>query len=316
MADHAKILKAVKEKKAAIAEQERLGAEWSEQLQMLLEMDDPGALAEFRTEMDSSIATHAASAKRLREELAALETQLPKSPEPEPVVPKFDPEKHPLLRKAAVEEPEKAIVFATGDMVEAQWSDKSWYKAKIQSVLGSASAPKYLVRFVDYDDTMTIDYSAVRPIQSKRKRDADSGAANPSIASAASSSHIISGAPTVNLVQTAKTEAITQGEPKKPSRVPTKGTLKKRASAWQDFQSSKTSKKMPKKESMFRTSTDVGSRVGFTGSGRPMTETHKRTRYDKNAEVGNAGESGHSASYDPRPEGRRSPYGSPPHKRY
>lgn len=225
---------------------------------MLLEMDDPGALAEFRTEMDSSIATHAASAKRLREELAALETQLPKSPEPEAIVPKFDPEKHPLLKKT-VEEPEKAVVFATGDMVEAQWSDKSWYKAKIQSVLGSASAPKYLVRFVDYDDTMTIDHSAVRPIQAKRKRDADSGAANPSTASAASSSHIISGAPTVNLAQTAKTDAIAQ-EPKKPSRVPTKGTLKKRANAWQDFQSSKTSKKMPKKESMFRTSTDVGSR--------------------------------------------------------
>jgi survival of motor neuron-related-splicing factor 30 len=50
--------------------------------------------------------------------------------------------------------------------------DRSWYKAKIQSVLGSASAPKYLVRFIEYDDSITVDRNAERALPNKRKRDA------------------------------------------------------------------------------------------------------------------------------------------------
>jgi hypothetical protein len=40
-----------------------------------------------------------------------------------PAGPKFDPERHLLLRKtAAKQEPDKAVAFSTGDIVEAQWT--------------------------------------------------------------------------------------------------------------------------------------------------------------------------------------------------
>jgi hypothetical protein len=49
--------------------------------------------------------------------------------------------------------------------------------------------------------------------------------------------------------------------------VPNKGQLKKSVGNWKDFQSKGVRKKIAKKESMFRTSSAFGSRVGFTGSG-------------------------------------------------
>lgn len=120
----------------------------------------------LKDEAEKNVAEHDAALAKLRSQLEALQAELPQADEPS--APKFDPEKHPLLRKTLEkQEPEKAVVFTTGDMVEAQWTDKSWYKAKIQSSFGSSSAPKYLVRFVEYDDTMTVDASAVRPLPSK-----------------------------------------------------------------------------------------------------------------------------------------------------
>ncbi|KAH7384589.1 hypothetical protein BKA66DRAFT_417020, partial [Pyrenochaeta sp. MPI-SDFR-AT-0127] len=227
-------------------------------------------------------------------EIEALDSELPETAEP--AVPKFDPEKHPLLRKTVEKlEPEKAVVFSTGDMCEAQWTDKSWYKAKIQSILGSVSAPKYLVRFIEYDDTMTVDRSAVRPLPSKRKREPEPAAAL-SNAPVTSTPHVISGPASINPNAQAARKNTTNDdtEPKQASRVPNKGILKKRANNWNDFQA-KAGKKMPKKESMFRTSTDIGSKVGFTGSGKGMTETHKRKRYDHKADADNDDEYAESA---------------------
>lgn len=215
----------------------------------------------MRTELSTYKASHDTALSRLRPELAALESQLPRAPDPD--APKFDPEKHPMLRKTMEkQDPEKAVVFSTGDMCEAQWTDKSWYKAKIQSILGSASAPKYLVRFLEYDDAMTVDRTAVRPLPNKRKRDLESAAASQPAASVTSTPHVISGPASINpnAPMAKKNAGGEDSEIKPPSRVPTKGLLKKRATAWNDFQAKAGKKGIARKESMFRTSTDAGSR--------------------------------------------------------
>jgi survival-of-motor-neuron-related-splicing factor 30 len=253
-------------------------------------------------EFEMYINMHEAALARLRPELADLQAQLPQASKT--AAPKFDPEKHPLLRKAAEkQEPEQPVTFSTGDMVEAQWTDRSWYKAKIQSVLGSASAPKYLVRFIEYEDSITVDRNAVRALPSKRKREPEPAAAPSPAVPVTSTPHVISGPASINPnAQLAKKNIADDEEVKPKSRIANKGQLKKRMSNWQDFQA-KTGKKIPKKDSMFRTSTEAGSRgrpicklslnladigaVGFTGSGKGMTETLKRTRYDHKADAEN-----------------------------
>ncbi|KAF1936280.1 hypothetical protein EJ02DRAFT_438650 [Clathrospora elynae] len=291
MADQVKQTKlAINSKRQEVQTQEAARAEWVDQIAEIEKLIEGGADQEemkgMRVEIDESIAKLDVILNRLRPELAALEAQLPQSAEP--AGPKFDPEKHPLLRKTMEkQEPEKAVVFSTGDMCEAQWTDRSWYKAKIQSILGSVSAPKYLVRFIEYDDTLTVDRSAVRPLPSKRKREAEAVSAPLPSAPVTSTPHVISGPASMNPNAPASknTAATDDMEGKKPSRVPNKGTLKKRQSAWTDFQTKVSKKGIAKKESMFRTSTEAGSRVGFTGSGKGMTETHKRTRYDLKADA-------------------------------
>ncbi|KAG9388485.1 TUDOR multi-domain protein [Pyrenophora tritici-repentis] len=287
MADNTKHLKnAINAKRQEIAQQEAQRAEWADSLTEIEKLSELQGESEdmkaMRVEMLESIAAHDARLKKLRPELAALEAELPQAPA-EPAGPKFDPEKHPLLRKTMEKvEPEKVVVFNIGDICEAQWTDRSWYKAKIQSILGSVSAPKYLVRFIEYDDTLTVDRSAVRALPTKRKREAEPASAPAPSTPVTSTLHVISGPASMNPnAQAAKNAgAADDGETKKASRVPNKGTLKKRMSAWNDFQNKATKKGIAKKESMFRTSTAAGSRVGFTGSGKGMTETHKRTRYD------------------------------------
>lgn len=270
MADHLKQTKnAINAKKHEIAREEASRADWAEQLaQMDALLKDTGGSGEMqamRSEMVDNIAAHDARLNKLRPELAALEAQLPEAAAPaEPAGPKFDPEKHPVLRKALEkQEPEKPVSFSIGDICEAQWTDRSWYKAKIQSILGSVSAPKYLVRFIEYDETMTVDRTAVRPLPTKRKREPDT-VSTPTPAAAVTSPHVISGPATTNPALAAKntknTAAAEDMANKRPSRVPTKGALKKRASAWADFQNKVSKKGVTKKESMFRTSTDAGSR--------------------------------------------------------
>ncbi|CAO2655580.1 Nn.00g043830.m01.CDS01 [Neocucurbitaria sp. VM-36] len=303
MADHVKQTKnKIGDLKRSIQHEEAQRDEWASTIPAM-EAEIAGLKSgpeqdewkKMKADAERSVATFNASIARFQEQLAALEAELPQTPEP--AVPKFDPEKHPLLRKAVEkQEPEKAVVFSTGEMCEAQWTDKSWYKAKIQSILGSVSAPKYLVRFIEYDDTMTVDRSAVRPLPSKRKRESEpTGPPQPAVP-VTSTPHVISGPASINPnAQTTKNSASNEtDEPKQASRVPNKGILKKRATNWKEFQA-KAGKKMPKKESMFRTSTEFGSRVGFTGSGKGMTETHKRQRYDHKADADNDEEYNESA---------------------
>lgn len=232
-----------------------------EELQLLIEAQ--GETEEhilMRDEMHGEVAKEDKQINKLRTEVTRLEEQLPQASKPD--TPKFDPEKHPLLRKTLEkQEPEKVVAFSTGDICEAQWTDKSWYKVKVQSVLGSASAPKYLVRFIEYGDTLTVDRTAIRPLPNKRKQNIDVAPAAQSVTPTASSPHVISGPASVNPgVQAAKNAANGAEEPAKPSRVPTKGALKKRQSNWNDWQTKLNKKGVTKKESMFRTSTEAGSR--------------------------------------------------------
>ncbi|KAL6709015.1 hypothetical protein ACN47E_002142 [Coniothyrium glycines] len=290
MADLKHIKLELNSKKQELQRAQDARAEWTDQLAELEKMAEVSGespdIVDMRAEMQGQISGFDATLNKLRPEIARLEAQLPQAPEP--AAPKFDPEKHPLLRKAVEkQEPEKAVVFSAGDMCEAQWTDKSWYKAKIQSVLGSVSAPKYLVRFIEYGDTMTIDRAAVRPLPSKRKQNENASSSQPA-ATATSSPHVISGPASVNpSAQVANNTTNESTEPVKPSRVPTKGALKKRQSNWQDWQTKSTKKGVAKKDSQFRTSTEFGSRVGFTGSGKGMTETHKRKRYDHKGDADN-----------------------------
>jgi survival-of-motor-neuron-related-splicing factor 30 len=235
------------------------------QIDALIEQQGASAeITQMRNEIVSTIAGIDAKLDRLRSELAALETELPQAAEP--AGPKFDPEKHPLLRKTAEkQEPDKAVAFSTGDIVEAQWTDRSWYKAKIQSILGSVSAPKYLVKFIEYDDTLTVDHSAVRPLLNKRKRDAEPVAAPAPLTPVTSTPHVISGPASMNPnIQTAKKNAAADDMEKKPSRIANKQILKKRQSTWQDFSGKMDKKGIVKKDSMFRTSTEAGSRGGHS----------------------------------------------------
>lgn len=280
---------AINAKKQEIQKQEEGREAWAAQLEeadgIIESTGDSEEMQALRAECTDNVTKLDADLDRLRSELAALEAQLPHTTEPSG--PKFDPEKHPLLRKnMEKQEPEKAVVFNTGDMCEAQWTDRSWYKAKIQSILGSVSAPKYLVRFIEYDDTMTVDRTAVRPLANKRKREPEPASVPAPSAPVTSTPHVISGPASVNPnAQVAMNTVADDLEGKKGSRLPNKGTLKKRQSNWADWQNKGTKKGIVKKESMFRTSTEAGSRVGFTGSGKGMTETHKRKRYDHKADA-------------------------------
>lgn len=230
------------------------------QLAGLIPLLESGSNPEFeamKVDCENGIATQNATLAPLHAKLAALQAKLPKAPEP-----KFDPEKHPLLRKATEKnEPVKAVVFNTGDICEALWSDKQWYKAKIQTILGAASAPKYHVKFVEYDESMTVDRDAIRPLMSKRKREAEAAPAPPpSAVSATNSPHVISGPASINPdAQRAKQESEEKVIPNKRTIGSTKA-LGNRVSNWKDWNSKGVGKKIAKKESMFRSGTTVDSR--------------------------------------------------------
>ncbi|KAH7396756.1 hypothetical protein DE146DRAFT_49591 [Phaeosphaeria sp. MPI-PUGE-AT-0046c] len=295
MADIKALKDAVWLKKEAIKKEEQGLNEWTSQKAQMDEMIELGDTSEelnvFREEAVKYTAMHEATLARLRPELAELEAQLPQAPQP--AAAKYDVAKHPKMGKPVEkQEPEMPVSFNTGDTIEAQWTDRAWYKAKIRSILGSASAPKYLVKFIEYDESITVDSTAVRPLPSKRKREPEPAAVANQVAPVTSTPHVISGPAFVNPnAQVAQKDISDEEAGKKKSRIANKGQLKKRQSNWQDWQA----KKGGKKDSMFRTSSDAGSRVGFTGSGKGMTETHKRKRYDHKADVENDVEYNESA---------------------
>lgn len=226
----------------------------------MLELGPNEEVEGFKKEAAQAIAMHEATLARLRPELAELEAQLPQAPQP--AAAKYDVTKHPKMGKAVEkQEPELSIVFQTGDVVEAQWSDRAWYKAKIRSILGSASAPKYLVKFIEYDESVTVDGAAVRPLPSKRKREPEPAPSVNQSAPVTSTPHVISGAAVVNPnAQTVKKATTDDDAGRKKSRLDNKRQYKERQVGWQTWQTKNAKKGGPKKESMFRTNQNAGSR--------------------------------------------------------
>ena len=210
----------------------------------------------LKAECDEHLARVDAQLASLYEKRAALKAKLPKAPEP-----KFDPEKHPLLKKAFEKnEPAKPVVFNTGDLCEALWVDKQWYKAKIQTILGAASAPKYHVKFLDYDDSMTIDREAIRPLVNKRKREAEA-APQPVVAPAASAPHVISGPASINPdAQRVKNNSEAEKAIPHKRTIGSNKALGNRVDSWKNWNSKGVGKKLAKKDSMFRSGTTVNSR--------------------------------------------------------
>ncbi|KAF2277151.1 uncharacterized protein EI97DRAFT_432765 [Westerdykella ornata] len=234
---------------------------------------------ELKADAEVTIAGIDKDLRPLYEELEKLNATLPKPVEP--AAPKFDPEKHPLLKKASEKvESEKPVTFNAGDMCEAQWTDGRFYKAKVQTVLGSVSDPKYHVRFIDYkDSSSTVGRDAIRPLYSDRKRKADGAPATPTAAPATSSPHVISGPASMNPKAVANDAGKDTSVPINRRKIGGNKALERKQTSWQEFTKKGPGKSITKKESMFRTGEGLNSRVGFTGSGGGMTQAPKRVRY-------------------------------------
>lgn len=197
----------------------------------------------------------------LRQRVKSLEAQLPKdNTAPER---KYDPEQHPVLKKTLEKaEPAKAVVYNTGDVIEARFVDGLWYKAKIMTILGSSSAPKYKINYVEYNEDATVDRDAIRPIQNKRKRDPEPAPPAAAPSSVTSTPHVISGPASVNpKAQNATQDTLgDNAEPKKRKKIPNKKQLEQKVSNWKNWNSKGVGKKISQKDSMFRTGTNVNSR--------------------------------------------------------
>lgn len=273
--------------KRSIADEQAQRDDWAGTLPDMIAMlsTETGAALEevkaAKAETEATIATYDKKIASLRNELSSLEERIPKKPEP--VAPKFDPEKHPLLRKTVEKsEPAKPVIFHAGDICEVLWfKDKAWYKAKVQTVLGSASNPKYLVRFVEYDDTVTVGLDDIRPIESKKRK--AEAPPTPAPTPVVNSPHVISGPASINpdALAAQKPAGPDTSVPVNRRAIGSKKALERKAGAWNSFLTKGAGKQVGKKESMFRSGTTVGSKVGFTGSGAPMTSNNKRQRFNK-----------------------------------
>ena len=258
-----------------------------------------------------------AAEEKETEALAQASRRRPASPPPE----KWSKANHPKFqeeyRKAAAattqnagEEARGAAAWKVNDIVMARWSeDHKLYRAKITSITGSSSAPKFMVLFVDYGNTDTVEAKDIIPLASEsKKRKADGSPVTPAGPATPGSSSVISAAADIDptLASQIKKEPskVNDGPPrpaKAPRKVKANKELESAKNKWQDFQGmkGKLGNKALKKESMFRVSDDHNARgkslnpsvsnkahaftVGFTGSGKPMRKDAARTRHNYQA---------------------------------
>ncbi|KAF2020981.1 hypothetical protein BU24DRAFT_404043 [Aaosphaeria arxii CBS 175.79] len=280
MADR-KTIQDLKETKAKLEDERAQRDQWAS----LLPEAENGTSEESQAlaaEIRASIAQQDAAIASLSDKLSALQKQLPESAEPDPAAPKFDPEKHPMLRKAVEKvEPAKPVNFNTGDICEVLWTDKSWYRAKVQTVLGSVSDPKYRIRFLEYEESITVGRDSIRPLPNEKKRKAEV-ATVPTPPPVAQSPHVISGPASINpeALAAKKDPAPDNAAPPPRRKIGGHKALERKANDWKAFTTKGVGKQIGKKDSMFRSGTTVNSRVGFTGSGAGMTKTNKRVRYN------------------------------------
>ncbi|KXS99701.1 hypothetical protein AC578_9903 [Pseudocercospora eumusae] len=244
----------------------------------------------------------------LKAQISVAKTSQTAAPPPPPnyLPPKYDMSKHPKFQTSAADVPppppeETRVTFNVGDSVQAKYSaDRQWYPATIVAKTGSSSDPVYTVKFTGYNEKEQKRKHEVRPVENNKKRKADSTPAPtnaipppPPPVSPKATSHatVISAAPLID------TTALQKKEPSKVSDGPTrmapapkklKGqkALEKGKSSWNDWQ--KSGPKKPaiggstklKKDSQFRTPDLPGAKVGFTGSGKPMTKDQVRTKWN------------------------------------
>jgi survival of motor neuron-related-splicing factor 30 len=247
---------------------------------------------------------------QLAEAQAEAQALVAKRPSPPPE--KWSKANHPKFqeeaRKAALQSPTDEVfsppTWKVNDIVQARWSgDKKFYRAKIISITGSSAAPKYMVNFLDYNETEAVSAQHIHPIESK-KRKVDDVPATETNSTFAASAGVISAAADINqeLASQVKKEQehskVSDGPPKHPrppKKIKAPGQVEARKSQWQDFQAKNKKGPGKQKESMFRLADTPNARgvlslstrkhlsdhtaVGFTGSGHAMRKDPARSRY-------------------------------------
>ncbi|KAF2772386.1 hypothetical protein EJ03DRAFT_307417 [Teratosphaeria nubilosa] len=268
------------------------------------EPDDADA-KETKATMESLIA----ETKQKMAALKAKQTAAPPPPPPgddaPPPPPKYDMSKHPKFRKQSPEAPppppeDAPTIFNVKDMVMAKYSeDKQWYQATVVSRTGSSTDPVYTVTFKGYGNTETKRKHEIRPMHNdSKKRKADGPPATtlpptPPSPQAASGGHVISAAPAVDhsLVQQKREPSkVSDGPtrlPPEPKKLKGNKALEKVKADWQAFNKSGPKKTgaagfSKKKDSMFRTPDLPNAKVGFTGSGKPMSKDQARAKFQFN----------------------------------
>ncbi|EME48874.1 hypothetical protein DOTSEDRAFT_67818 [Dothistroma septosporum NZE10] len=254
-------------------------------------------------EMKSVLEESLADVKRRLAAAKKAEQNVPPPP-PTDDAPKYDMSKHPKFRKVDSDAPpppleeHKAVIFNAGDSVMAKYSaDKQWYAATILGKTGSSADPVYTVKFTGYAETETKRKHEVRAVENrKRKADAPPAAAaapppTPISPKAVQQGAVISAAPSVDpsLVQKREPSKVSDGPTRMapaPKKLKGNKTLEKAKSSWNDWQ--KSGPKKPAlgaagklgKESQFRTPDLPNAKVGFTGSGKPMSKDQVRKKWN------------------------------------
>lgn len=196
----------------------------------------------------------------------------PSPPPPEPE--KWSRENHPAFKKAAPppEEKEDATAsYQVNDSVLAKWlsGDKGFYPARVTAVTGSSTAPIYIVKFKNYDNTETLRSRDIRPLQNKRKADGQPAPPAPPMHSAAppppapAAPGVVTSAGARRYSE-APGDATASGENSesqpKTKKIKAKKELEAGKSKWQEFNAKSKFGKSHKKDSMFRTPTGVHGR--------------------------------------------------------
>ena len=227
---------------------------------------------------------------------------------PPPPPPKYDMSKHPKFRKPSPDAPPappeetphaQQTVFNVKELISAKYSeDKQWYPATIISKTGSSMDPVYTVTFKGYGNTETKRKNEIRPLHNEnKKRKADGSPAvsapqPPASPKPATNGTVISAAPSVDptLVQKREPSKVSDGPTRmapEPKKLKGNKALEKSKSSWNDWQKSGPKKGAlaapKKKDSQFRTPDLPNSKVGFTGSGKPMSKDQARAKWNYGA---------------------------------
>ncbi|SMY19716.1 unnamed protein product [Zymoseptoria tritici ST99CH_1A5] len=188
--------------------------------------------------------------------------------------------------------------FKVGDHVQAKYSaDKQWYPATVVSKTGSSADPVYTVSFTGYNEKENKRKFEVRPADKKRKAEAPPDVpVPPKPSSPVRNGNVISAAASIDasLVQKKEPSKVSDGPTRMapaPKKLKGNKQLEKSKSSWKDWQSAGPKKsagaaalKKMGKESQFRTPDLPNAKVGFTGSGKPMSKDVARTRFNYSAD--------------------------------